>query len=203
MANRIRELREERKLTVPAFARVIGMADRTVRHWESGRSNPTSRNASRIARALGISVSELWSTPAPATRSHAKEQAVIAAAIITRDGEVLLTRRRFREGELLWGFPSGAVEEGETAEQAAAREVAEELGFRVEATEIIGERIHPATKRQMVYIACRVVDGEPQLVDHEELAEFAWCTNDGIMERIPNGIFEPVQVYLDRALVHA
>ncbi|MGH7922484.1 MAG: NUDIX hydrolase, partial [Candidatus Dormibacteraceae bacterium] len=83
------------------------------------------------------------------------------------------------------------------------REVLEELGFQVEATETVGERIHPATKRHMVYVACQVTGGEPQLVDHEELAEFAWCTNQQVAERIPNGIFEPVQRYLDLALVNA
>ncbi|WP_239331218.1 NUDIX domain-containing protein [Frankia sp. CiP3] len=39
-----------------------------------------------------------------------------------------LTARRDRHGRLLWPLPKGHVEGGETAEQAAVREVAEETG---------------------------------------------------------------------------
>jgi ADP-ribose pyrophosphatase YjhB (NUDIX family) len=39
-----------------------------------------------------------------------------------------LIARRDRRGRLLWSLPKGHVEGGETAEQAAVREVAEETG---------------------------------------------------------------------------
>ncbi len=39
-----------------------------------------------------------------------------------------LIARRDRRGRLLWSLPKGHVEDGETAEQAAVREVAEETG---------------------------------------------------------------------------
>ncbi len=40
-----------------------------------------------------------------------------------------LIGRRDRRGRLLWSLPKGHIEEGESAEQAAVREVAEETGI--------------------------------------------------------------------------
>jgi len=55
----------------------------------------------------------------------------------------------------------------------------------------------------MVYVACQVVSGTAELVDHEELAEIAWSDLQQLAERVPGGIFEPVQEYLNHALIHA
>jgi 8-oxo-dGTP diphosphatase len=127
-------------------------------------------------------------------------QPVVSMAIIAHEGAVLMIRRRLAEGELLWAFPGGAVEEGETAEQAAVREVAEEVGLTVEAERVLGERVHPKTGRAMTYTACTVVDGKPTVLDEEEIAEVAWVKHDQIPDHVPYGLFEPVQEYLDAAI---
>jgi 8-oxo-dGTP diphosphatase len=129
------------------------------------------------------------------------DQPVVSMAIIAHEGAVLMIRRRQREGELLWAFPGGAVEAGETPEQAAVREVAEEVGMTVEADKVLGERVHPKTGRAMVYVACTVVDGEPAVLDAEEVAEVAWVKHDAIPDHVPYGLYEPVQEYLDGVLV--
>jgi 8-oxo-dGTP diphosphatase len=125
---------------------------------------------------------------------------VVSMAIIAHDGAVLMIRRRQKEGELLWAFPGGAVEEGETPEEAAVREVAEEVGLTVAAEKLLGERVHPKTGRAMTYTACSLVDGEPTVLDEEEIAEVAWVEHDEIPEHVPYGLFGPVQEYLDGVL---
>jgi 8-oxo-dGTP diphosphatase len=124
----------------------------------------------------------------------------IAAAVIVKGGRVLLVRRRVKEGSLSWQLPAGEVEAGEAAGQAAVREAGEEVGLTVAETKMLGERVHPATGRTMVYVACYVVDGEARVVDDEELAELAWAKRDQLAEYVPHGFFEPVQQYLDGAL---
>lgn len=37
--------------------------------------------------------------------------------------------------------------------------------------------------------------------DTEELAEFAWVTHGEIVPYVPYGLFEPIQAYLDAALL--
>lgn len=55
---------------------------------------------------------------------------VAAAALIDRDGRVLLTQRPERRAMAgLWEFPGGKVEPGETPERALIRELREELGI--------------------------------------------------------------------------
>lgn len=124
----------------------------------------------------------------------------IAAAVIVNGGRVLLVRRRVKEGTLSWQFPAGEVEAGESGGEAAVREASEETGLTVVEAKVLGERVHPATGRTMVYIACEVVSGEATVVDDEELVELAWVEHDQLAEYVPYGFFEPVQQYLDDTL---
>lgn len=111
-----------------------------------------------------------------------------------------MVRRRMREGELSWQFPAGAIESGESAEDAAVRETQEETGLTVSAVKLLGERVHPKTQRLMSYTACDVVSGTAYVADDEELAELAWVAHADIPQYVPYGLFEPVQEYLDSAL---
>lgn len=52
-----------------------------------------------------------------------------AIAVVVHDRRLLLVRRRNPPNAGLWGFPGGHVELGETALQAAVRELAEETGI--------------------------------------------------------------------------
>ena len=62
----------------------------------------------------------------------------VAAALIVRGGEVLICQRRADQPMALqWEFPGGKIEPGETAEQALARELEEELGIHA----LIGPRV--------------------------------------------------------------
>jgi 8-oxo-dGTP diphosphatase len=55
----------------------------------------------------------------------------VAAALIIREGEVLIGQRRPDQPMAsMWEFPGGKIEAGETAQQALARELFEELGIQ-------------------------------------------------------------------------
>jgi 8-oxo-dGTP diphosphatase len=126
----------------------------------------------------------------------------ISAAIIEDQGRVLMVRRRVKEGQLSWQFPAGAIEPGETPEEAAVRETLEETGLEVKAIRLLGQRVHPKTGREMSYTAVEVVAGEAHVADEDELAEVAWVAHDEIADYVPYGLFEPVQEYLDEVLPH-
>ncbi|MET8544067.1 NUDIX hydrolase [Kitasatospora sp. NPDC004799] len=134
------------------------------------------------------------------TQQTAEERPGIAAAIVVHEGRVLMVRRRVSEGQLSWQFPAGEIEAGESPEEAAVRETAEEAGLGVAAVKLLGERVHPKTGRLMSYTACEVVSGTAAVVDTDELDAFAWVTLAEIPEYVPYGLFEPVQAYLDIAL---
>lgn len=131
---------------------------------------------------------------------QSSERPPIASAIVTQGGEVLLVRRRVKEGSLSWQFPGGEVEQGETPGEAAVREVREETGLGVAEVKVLGERVHPNTGRTMVYVACRAVEGNATVVDDDELDDLAWSDHENLTKYVPYGFYEPVQNYLDETL---
>ncbi len=55
--------------------------------------------------------------------------------IENEDGEILLQKRGDKKA---WGFPGGALELGESTEEAMIREIKEETGLSVKADRLIG-----------------------------------------------------------------
>lgn len=70
----------------------------------------------------------------------------VAAVIRDSEGRVLLQEKSSGEG---WSLPAGAIEPGETPEQAICREVREETGLIVTPQEIIG--VFGGTKFRYIY----------------------------------------------------
>ena len=95
----------------------------------------------------------------------------VVAAVFCRDNTVLACRKA--PGTSLagyWEFPGGKIEPGESAEQALAREIAEELSLRTR----VGEKITTTTHEydfatiELTTYYCEILDGTPQLLDHDE-----------------------------------
>jgi 8-oxo-dGTP pyrophosphatase MutT (NUDIX family) len=122
----------------------------------------------------------------------------IVAAIVTSTLGVLVGRRN--DGKPPWTFIAGEVEPGESAEDAAVREVKEETGCLIGTGEVIGERDHPATGRHMIYMAGHPTHGTDIFVgDEAELAEVRWASLAEADELLP-GMYSPVRDYLARTI---
>jgi 8-oxo-dGTP diphosphatase len=68
----------------------------------------------------------------------------VVAAVICREGRYLITQRRPHAVlPLLWEFPGGKVEPGETDEAALAREIRERLGAEVRVGKEVRRVVHP------------------------------------------------------------
>lgn len=95
------------------------------------------------------------------------------AAIVIREGRVLLARRGF-EGPLakLWEFPGGKVEEGEDDADAVAREFAEEFGAELRPIRLLGETVflHRGRDRSLAAWLAELPAGDRlSLLEHVEL----------------------------------
>ena len=105
-----------------------------------------------------------------------------------RDGAVLLARRGRAPSHGLWSLPGGLVELGETAREAAARELLEETGVRAEVVgladliEVVKRDEAGVVERHMAVLAYagRWLSGEP--VPGEEATEVAWLAPDRVGE---------------------
>ncbi len=65
LGERIRFLREGSRLTQRELGDRLGVTDKVVSHWEAGRSNPAAADIPGIARALSVTISELYGVEPP------------------------------------------------------------------------------------------------------------------------------------------
>ncbi len=98
----------------------------------------------------------------------------IAAGVVWKEGEILIARRP-EEGLLggLWEFPGGKVEDGESLEAAAVREIREELGIEVEPGGMIAAIDHAYSHFSITLHAfhCKYLAGAPRALGCDD---FAW-----------------------------
>ena len=68
----------------------------------------------------------------------------VVAAVLERDGKYLITQRRGSAVlPLMWEFPGGRVEDGETDQSALKRELLHRLGASIEVGKLISFVSHP------------------------------------------------------------
>jgi 8-oxo-dGTP diphosphatase len=97
--------------------------------------------------------------------------AVAACALVDPDGQVLIAQRP--EGKPmagLWELPGGKIEAGETPEQAVIREMAEELGIRIEQACLspltFASHAYESFHLLMPVFVCRRWHGNPRPSEH-------------------------------------
>jgi len=102
----------------------------------------------------------------------------VVGAMIEEGGRYLITQRPPKATlPLLWEFPGGRVEPGETDQTALARELSEEMGIVVE----VGDRVihvehaYEAYDIDFCVYRCRLVAGAPR---HVRIHDHRWVRPD-------------------------
>src|SRR5256885_14150868 len=100
----------------------------------------------------------------------------VVAAMIERDGKYLITQRRPTATlPLLWEFPGGRVEEGESDETALARELKEEMEIDVD----VGDRVihvqhsYPHYDIDFRVYRCKLTQGD---INHQKVHDHRWVS---------------------------
>ena len=121
-----------------------------------------------------------------ASKAHIR----VVAALLWRDGQLLVQQRPAHKAlGLLWEFPGGKVEPGESDAQALARECTEELGAEVQVGALAWQTSHDYAHGAVdlvVYTAHWPADTEPQAhaaaqvrwVKPAELGALPFCPAD-------------------------
>lgn len=84
----------------------------------------------------------------------------VAAAVIIHKEQVLLARRRGGYLDNLWEFPGGKLEDDESAQSAARRELIEELDISITPghTMLILEHEYPDKNVRLHFVKCHLLD---------------------------------------------
>jgi 8-oxo-dGTP diphosphatase len=96
----------------------------------------------------------------------------VTAAVIERDGKVLVARRRAGlVAEGLWEFPGGKLEEGEEPRRGLERELEEELGVRAVAGEVLCSVPFegPVSSFELVVFRAEILSRDFRLTDHDQV----------------------------------
>lgn len=114
----------------------------------------------------------------------------VICALIEQHGRVLITQRSESMPEaLLWEFPGGKLEAGETEEECIVREIREELDISITPETRLKPVIHslsPGKCLELVPYLCQYNGGTIYLKEHKtynwvsahELKGYTWCPPD-------------------------
>ena len=122
----------------------------------------------------------------------------VTAAVIQENGKFLICQRaKGKNCELLWEFPGGKMEAGETPEDALCREIREELSTEIRVDEFFCtvDYDYPAFHLTMHCYLCSLLTEALHLNEHEaarwlakdELDSVQWLPADkSIIEKLKN-----------------
>lgn len=113
----------------------------------------------------------------------------VAAAVIEQAGRVLICQRPAGKScGLLWEFPGGKREQGETLQACAARECREELGVGLAVRGLLAEATHvyPDRTVHLSFFRAEILDGTVRRLEHNdvrwvpaaELTRYPFCPAD-------------------------
>jgi len=163
----------------------------------SGRGAGGAKPASPGRKAKSATSSSPTSAKraAPARRSPRMpkvEETSAGGLVVDRTGDLMraaLIARHDRRGRLVWSLPKGHLEEGETPEDAAIREVEEETGIRGRVLAPLGvidfwfiaenRRIHKTVHHYLMEASGGELSDEDA-----EVVEVAWFPLTDIRERL-------------------
>ena len=109
---------------------------------------------------------------------------VVAAVIcdsLKDKKRIFATARGYGDFKGQWEFPGGKIEDGETPQQALAREIKEELEATIRVGDLIDtiEYDYPTFHLSMDCFWCEVIDGELKLLEAEAAK---WLTKETLYD---------------------
>ena len=106
----------------------------------------------------------------------------VVAALIWNNNKFMICQRPLNKARgLLWEFPGGKVEPGETKEQALIRECREELAVTLSVGEAFMDVVHeyPDLTLHLTLFNAAISEGVPQLIEHNDIR---WITSGEILQ---------------------
>lgn len=134
-----------------------------------------------------------------------KRPAVGVGVMIIKEGRVLLGKRHDDplkasselHGEGTWTMPGGKLDFGEELDQAVFREAFEETGVKIDKRKLKIISVTNDIKGEKHFVTvgflCWDFEGEPKVMEPDEIVEWEWFT----LDKLPSPIYFPSQKILE------
>ncbi len=110
----------------------------------------------------------------------------VAGFLTNSKGEVLVVKKKYSGLKGMWSIPAGFVQEGETLDEAAVREVKEETGICAVVTGVIGIRSgvikHTISDNMVIFSLALEDESQTIEVQESELFDVKWKTPDELLQ---------------------
>ncbi|ALC89493.1 NUDIX hydrolase [Bacillus sp. FJAT-18017] len=120
-----------------------------------------------------------------ASNKRGKVWLAAAGLVVSKEGKWLVVKKSYGGLKGKWSIPAGFVDEGETADEAAVREVKEETGLDCEVKGLIGLRtgvIEEVTSDNLLLFLLEVKGEGLISIQEREIVEAAYLSPAELME---------------------
>ncbi|MCZ8512801.1 NUDIX domain-containing protein [Paenibacillus filicis] len=122
---------------------------------------------------------------------------MLSQGIVVKASKVLMVKQRVQRGDIVWNFPGGSIEEGESPEAACIREVKEETSYDVKIIELLAR-----SPKKYTYYARLVGDeerGSLKTIVDPDVNEVDWVDlkDDSRFDKVTKPIIELIRKRLD------
>ncbi len=157
----------------------------------AGAATPRTRKSKSPKRKSTAAKAKARSEEPKPARSPVRREVSAGGVVYRRDGqsiEVVLASRRTRRGDLAWGLAKGGIEEGESLEDAAIREVREETGIEAVVEASLGDTRYfyvweeIRIRKTVHFFLMRATGGDPAERD-DEMEEIRWFPIERALKR--------------------
>jgi 8-oxo-dGTP diphosphatase len=121
---------------------------------------------------------------------HMNRPFVGVSVVLTKNGKVLLGKRKGAHGNGTWAFPGGHLEFGETVEACATREVLEETKIQIQSCKKlwITNDVFPGKHYVTVFVVA-YTNEEPTLCEEDKCEYWQWFEPN----ELPAPLFLPIE----------
>ncbi|MEN3335809.1 MAG: 8-oxo-dGTP diphosphatase [Blastocatellia bacterium] len=127
--------------------------------------------------------------------TQARFTVTAGAVVVNREGRVLLVKHVFRPGSG-WGVPGGFINKGEQVEDAARRELREEIGLELDRIELAFVRAVEQVNQLEIIFRCSA-NGTPR-PRNIEIHRVAWFELDQLPDDLPQAQRQTIKRALRR-----
>jgi len=218
LSKNIKKARTLSGLSQKELARRLGVSDKTVSAYETGRAIPPTPTLAKIAKITGVSVSEMMGIEkrkekleiarrlekieekisylglSAGLTTHLNLDAFVGVVLKDEQNRIYLIKERdkYDISKERWNLPGGSVDSNEGLIESAIREIKEKTGYNILITSLLGCYKCKKGRNSWIFIVfdARITDKSEKVVD-PDVKRGKWFSKEEFLKLDPSRIVHP------------